>query len=260
MRTSSPWLHNLVLSTLLWGASPGTAQEFDHTHARWTSQLVEFVQNGRVSYGDWKQSASPRLDAYLAHLASVEPTSYATWDRPQQLAYWINAYNAAMIRLVLDHHPLESVRDIGFLPFAVFRKDVATFAVAGDKPISLNHIEHEILRKQFDEPRIHFAIVCASIGCPGLRQKAYEPANLDAQLDEAARAFVRDPTKNRFDGTTGILHLSSIFDWFKEDFVGPDGSMTDYIARFSAEGSEIRSRDKEITILWNNYDWNLNGD
>lgn len=250
-----------LAATLLFGwASVSTAESFDHSHAEWTAQLSRFVEDGRVHYSEWKRDSASPLDDYLSALGSVEPDAYASWKETEKLAFWLNAYNAVMIRMVLDHHPIESVRDIGFLPFAVFRKDAARFNALGGKDISLNHIEHEILRKQFNEPRIHFAIVCASIGCPRLRSAAYDAAKIESQLEEAARDFVRDPTKNHFDPTTGTLHLSSIFDWFEKDFGKDRRSLVDYVAGYRLEGAEIQSRRDNLSVHWNDYDWKLNGD
>jgi hypothetical protein len=232
----------------------------DHEHRSWTTLLGKYTQNGFVEYGKMKGGAARTLDAYLASLEAVCGTDYASWSEPERLAYWINAYNAYTIKLILDHYPLKSIRSIGFLPGSAFRRDFIPLQLR-PSPLSLDDIEHEILRKQFREPRIHFAIVCASTSCPALRSEAFVARDLDRQLDEAARAFIRDPRRNRVDATTGRLQLSSIFNWFREDFERGGGSLAGFAARYADETmtAAIRARDGKPDIEFLDYDWSLNG-
>lgn len=124
--------------------------------------------------------------------------------------------------------------------------------------LSLNDIEHEILRKQFDEPRIHFAIVCASKSCPVLRTEAYRAKDLESQLDEAARTFIRDPSRNRFDPGSRVLRLSSIFKWFREDFERAAGTLPAFVARYHDESSAVALRTGGLRVEFLEYDWSLN--
>ncbi|MCC7542186.1 MAG: DUF547 domain-containing protein, partial [Deltaproteobacteria bacterium] len=182
----------------------------DSDHAEWTALLRQHVHDGRVDYRGFA-ARGPALDSYLRTLESACRGGYATWSQPERLAYWINVYNAYTVRLVLDHYPIDSIRSIGVLPLAAFRETFIPLEGLRGHRLSLNDVEHDILRGEFADPRIHFAIVCASRSCPALRSEAYRAANLDRQLDEAARAFMRDRTKNHFDSASRTLHLSSIF-------------------------------------------------
>ncbi len=181
---------------------------FDHEHRSWTAILAPYVRDGAVDYRGLADHGQPALNAYLSALSAASPAE-SGWTREERLAFWINAYNAFTIRLMLDHYPLPSIRSIGFLPLAAFRTKFVPLG-AGRTPMSLNVIENEILRKQFLDARVHFAIVCASKSCPALRSEAYRSRDLDQQLDAAARAFLDDRSKNRWDPTSRTLSLSSI--------------------------------------------------
>lgn len=236
-----------------------TCALFDQEHTAWTSMLRHYVRDGVVDYASWKRSGEGDLDAYLASLQSVCGGHYNTWSRPQKLAFWINAYNAYTVRLVLNHYPLRSIWDIGLLPGAPFREDFIPMRKLRGDTISLNDIEHEILREELRESRIHFAIVCASKSCPALRSEAYRAADLDRQLDDAARSFVRDATKNRFDASARTLWLSSIFDWFHEDFERASTSVPAYVARYADESTARAIGAGDVRVQHLDYDWSLNG-
>ena len=245
-------------------ASPARAgdatsgQPFDHEHAAWTRLLQRFVRDGLVDYRGLKTEAAGALDAYLRDLASVTPAQYDTWTRNEQLAFWINAYNAYAIRLVLDHHPLRSIRSIGLLPGAAFRKSFIPMEPLRRRKLALDTIEHDILRGEFHEPRIHFAIVCASRSCPILRDEAYRGSELESQLDDAARRFVGDPRRNRFNAATRTFHASSIFMWFHEDFERSAGSLSSFLARYADEPAAGALRAGDVRIDHLDYDWSLN--
>jgi hypothetical protein len=217
------------------------------------------VHAGHVDYSGIAQGGEAELAAYLGALESARRADYEPWTREQKLAFWINAYNAHMIRLVLDHYPLKSVQDIGVLPGAAFRKRF--IAMPGLRPgkLSLDDIEHRILRQELSEPRIHGAIVCASAGCPALRSEAYRAADLDRQLDEAMRAYIGDGTRNRFDAASNTFHLSSIFKWFREDFERAAGSLPAFVARYAEEPLATALRTGDVRIDFLDYDWSLNG-
>lgn len=244
------------------GAAAGAdvCPTFDHEHAAWTTVLARYVRDGGVDYAGLKRSGGPALDSYLRSLESVCRGHYDSWTNEQKLAFWINAYNAYTVKLILNHYPLTSIRSIGLLPGAAFRESFIPLRSLRGKVLSLNDIEHEILRREFREPRIHFAINCASKSCPELRSEAYRAATLDAQLTQAARGFVQDPTKNRFDAESRTLRLSSIFDWFREDFERSARTLPAFVARYAepATASALTSG-STVRVEFLDYDWSLNG-
>ena len=176
-------------------------------HDLWDALLKEYVKDGRVNYQLLYENRE-QLDIYLARLQSHPPS--ADWSREEQLAYWINAYNAFTIKIILIHYPVKSIKDIGSklqIPLVNSTWDIH-FIEIGDKELSLNDIEHRILRKEFNEPTIHFAIVCASMSCPPLRNEAYFASNIDKQLNEQALAFINDENKNHL--TADHIEISKI--------------------------------------------------
>lgn len=234
-------------------------QLLDHTHGAWTALLERHVREGFVDYAAIKQESREALERYLADLAGVCRDHYASWSAPRKVAFWINAYNAYTVKLIVDHHPVKSIRSIGVLPLAAFRKDFIPMDKLRGKPISLNDLEHEILRKEFHEPRIHFGIVCASKSCPILRTEAYRADRLDGQLDASARDFLGEPSRNRYDAATNTLHLSAIFKWFREDFEKAKGSLPAFVSPYLGPelAGKLGSLKPRIEFL--DYDWSLNG-
>jgi len=248
----------LLLATLAFtpaiSESPGVAT-FDHSI--FDRLLGEHVDaDGLVDYAAF--DADPSFDAYLGRLASADLSAL---DAEERLALWINAYNAWTIELINREGRPESIKDInktlGFLSTGGAWR-VRFAEVAGDT-WTLDEIEHEIIRERFDEPRIHFALVCAAIGCPPLRAEAYTGAELDAQLDEQARVFLREaPEKNRVDVADERVYLSPIFDWYEDDFGDGREALGRYIAQWfdGAEAELLRSGDFDID--YTDYDWSLN--
>ena len=220
------------------------------SHQLFSEVLTEFVnEDGWVDYVGLSGNRG-KLDNYLKLLKLAHPED--TWSREEQLAYWVNAYNAFTLDLVLENYPLESIKDIGSwiqIPFINTPWDIK-FIEIGDKVYDLNNIEHDILRKEFDEPRIHFAIVCASYSCPRLRRQAYTAEGLERQLATAAKDFLNDPTKNTIDPENP--EISKIFSWFGGDFKKGQ-SLIDFLNQYTKvrikEGADISFRD---------YDWSLN--
>lgn len=240
------------------GGAPCVA--FDHEHAAWDAMLARYVHDGVVDYSGLTHSGTAALDGYLRALESVCRDQYVAWTREQQLAFWINAYNAYTIKLILEHYPVKSIRSIGLLPGSAFRDQLAPLRWLRKTALSLNDIENDILRKDFREPRIHFAIVCASQSCPALRSEAYRATTLDAQLTLAARRFLSDRSKNRFDPAARTLHLSSVFKWFREDFERTSRTLQAFVARYAepATATALSSGD-DVRIEFLDYDWSLNG-
>lgn len=221
-------------------------------HARWTLMLEKYVNDqGLVDYARWKEEPL-HLRAYLELLRENMPTE----DAPpqQQLAYWINLYNAFTVDLVLQHYPVDSMQNIQVndsqSPWDIPFINLPTGA------ITLNHVEHEIIRPQFNEPRIHFALVCAAISCPVLRREAYLEKTLEAQLENQAQVFLQDPTKNLFSGNTA--QISEIFDWFAEDFTKGTASqaastLVEYLNKYLSTPLP-----PDAAISYITYEWDLN--
>ncbi|MEM1319205.1 MAG: DUF547 domain-containing protein [Bacteroidota bacterium] len=219
------------------------------SHEGWEELVQQYVSpEGKVNYRGFAQ-ARPRLQQYL-QLLSDNPPHPDTWTEKQQLAYWINAYNAFTVELILQHYPTQSIQDIaGSIPMINSAWDLKFFKIGG-VDFDLNTIEHEILRKQFSEPRIHFAINCASVSCPILLNEAYKAATLEAQLQARAIYFINNPQKNRIQAQE--LQLSSIFNWFEKDFT-KTGTVVAFINQFS----ELPI-DPTAKVSYLEYDWNLN--
>jgi hypothetical protein len=235
---------------------------FDHTHADFTSLLKDIVVPGGVRYADLKQSKS-RLESYVEKLHAASPKQIESWTREQRFAFWINVYNAHTLWLVADHYPVKSIKDIGTLFTRVWNKqfiDMPSFDPEEKKAkLSLSEVEHEILRPQFKDARVHAAINCASESCPPLRAEAFVAESLDEQLEEQARAWLADESRNRFDATQGELGLSSIFDWFKDDFERESGSVQAWVAAHAPEETGAWLRDaKGVKIRFLDYSWKLN--
>jgi hypothetical protein len=219
---------------------PDLAQE-PPSHLAWDQLLRQHVNaDGWVDYQSFNSDRN-ELIAYLKLLSDHPPSEQ--WSRQAQLAYYINLYNAATVLLILEHYPLESIRDIK-RPWGEQRIQI------GDQRYSLGEIEHGILRKM-GEPRIHFAINCASVSCPKLLTEAFTEAALESQLEGAARDFINDPSRN--DLSNGQARLSKIFKWYRKDFRTADTSPINYINRYLAEPLPANTR-----VLFLPYDWSLN--
>ncbi len=253
----SPHAVVLVFFAILSGTSAAHAAcaTVDHTHAAWTSIVARWVHKGRVDYAGLKSDGNAALDAYLSTLSGTCAKDYETWSTPERIAFWLNVYNAFSVRQILDHYPITSVRKIGWLPGAAFRNSFIPMPNLKGGSISLDDIEHATLRRDFQEPRIHFALVCAARSCPPLRSEAYRADNLDRQLDDQGRTFLRDTAKNRFDAAQHRLYLSSIFKWFRGDFEAAAGSLPAFVAGY-LEDPRAAASGVEIEFL--DYDWALN--
>jgi hypothetical protein len=236
------------------------AGALDHSHAQWDVLLKKHVvpvDGGKASRVRYAGMAADKaaLERYLGELSAVKQAEFERWTREQQVAFLINAYNAFTVQKVLTRYPdLRSIWDFGKIfgnPF----KD--RFFVLLEKSSSLDEIEHGILRKKYREPRVHFALNCASVGCPMLREEAYRAAGLEQQLSDQQSRFLSDRSRNRLRGER--LEVSRIFDWYGEDF----RPLEAYFARFAsaladdAAGRElIRKHAAKISFL--DYDWTLN--
>lgn len=261
------------------GSSPGS-EPTSHKNRNWTphtyqSALKYVDETGLVDYEGLKLSRN-LLDNFSEELARLSRDAYSSWNREEQIAFWLNAYNGLTLLTIVNHYPIQPTF-FGSLRFP--RNSVRQISGVWDRnkfvvmgaPTTLDQIEHEILRKSFSEPRIHVALVCAAMGCPPLRNQPYEGAQLDSQLNDQARRFLGHPMKFRIDRGEKTVYLSKILDWYGEDFVeqfsgtsnfkGHDrqvqavlnfvsGYLTDEDSRFLRKG--------QYQVRFLTYDWSLN--
>ncbi len=244
---------------------------FDHTHAAWDGLLrkhVRLTTEGGASQVNYKALAEERaaLRAYLQSLSAVPAAQFASWSKTQQYAFLANAYNAFTVEKILTRYPnLKSIRDFGSIIGNPWKDRF--FTLLG-KPQHLDGVEHETMRAPgaFDDPRVHVAVNCASVGCPMLNNRAYTPERLDAQLDDLFTRFMSDRSRNRYSAQTKTVELSRIFDWYGNDFAkGHRGfsSVNDVVSKYAdqladspADRAQLRAGQTPITFL--DYDWSLN--
>jgi len=248
-----------IAMTVLLVVTPGriVAQAAAPSHEAFDTLLRRHVRGGLVDYDAFERA--PEFRAYLDLLARTDP---ATLPRAEQLALWINAYNAYTIQQINAHHERRSIKNInktgGLLSLGGAWKEA--MATVGGTRYTLDQIEHERIRPVFREPRVHFALVCAAMGCPPLRSEAYRAEALDQQLDDQAHEFlVRSPGKNRVDASRKTVWLSPIFKWYRKDFADTDAALLQALARYIPPGAErdlLTSGKARIT--WTEYDWSLN--
>ncbi|WP_080237235.1 DUF547 domain-containing protein [Spirosoma rigui] len=221
------------------------------SHALFDQLAKKYInEKGLVNYKGFK-SDEKELKKYLDLLAKNPPTD--KWSQEEQMAYWINAYNANTIQLILEHYPVKSIKDIGSkikIPFVNTPWDIK-FIKVGNETYDLNRIEHGTLRKKFDDKRIHFALVCAARSCPRLRNEAYTGAKLNAQLDDQGSDFLNNPAKNAI--TAKKASLSKYFDWYKGDWKDDNKSVEYWVNKYSK--TKI-NQDTQISFL--DYNWDLN--
>ena len=257
----------LGLLLLALSVSPALAERpFDH--GAWDTLLRDHVtwqRQGRTSTVDYDGFATDRqaLHAYLERLSAVSAERFQQWPRDARLAFLINAYNAFTVELILRQNPRpDSIRDIGSIFRGPWKQRF--FTLLG-KERTLDDVEHGLIRDNpaLMDARIHFAVNCASVGCPALRPEAYTAGALDRQLDDATGRFLSDRQRNRY--RDGVLEVSSIFDWYQEDFEAAAGSLGawladqgDALALPDDARQRLRAGDLEIDFL--DYDWSLNGD
>jgi len=225
-------------------------------HSNWNALLQKYVdQQGMVQYTAWKRNAGDLqvLDQYLQLLSH----SNGQGTKEEQLAFWINAYNAVTVKGILKEYPTSSIRNHTAKVFGYnIWKNLKL--IVGGKPVSLDEMEHQVLRKM-GEPRIHFAIVCASIGCPRLLNEAYVADRLEEQLTLNAKAFFADPSKCRYDSKSGVFYMSPILEWFGEDFGSSQGlqlqKVSSWLPDSAAQQAAASGKGKMIFV---DYDWGLN--
>ncbi len=243
----------VVASTLL--AVPAGAQTFDHS--RFDELLKKHVVKGMVDYDAFAQSG-----AFKEYLQSLGHADVARLGDRERLALWIDAYNAYTIALINKYEERGSIKNIaegiGFeRAKGAWKQPIVQ---VGGKTYTLDEVENDIIRKQFREPRIHFALVCAAMSCPPLRSEAYTGAKLDAQLDSQARAFILDEARGSWvDVKKAVLHASRIFEWYKDDFGGSDAAVGRFIAQYHRDSPEKQLLlDGRFKMEYLEYDWTLN--
>lgn len=244
------------------------AQGFDPAHREWDALLKKHVvlgAGGKASQVRYAAFAKDRaaLKSYLDALSGVPGATFDAWPKAERIAFLINAYNAFTVELILANYPVKSIKDIGGILDNRWKR---RFFTLFGKPASLDMVEHEMLRKPgaYDDPRVHFAVNCASIGCPMLREEAYTAAKLEGQLEEQTRRFLGDRSRNRY--ASGRLEVSEIFKWFREDWErGALGYRTreQFFAKYAdllADDAAARRlvAEAKAPIAHLDYDWSLN--
>lgn len=238
---------------LLLALTPAWA--FDHTHAAWGALVARHVvvlEGGKASRVNYAGMAGERaaLQRYLGEVSATPKSEFDAWSRAQQIAFLINAYNAFTVEKILVRYPgIRSIRDYGRVFGNPFKDEF--FALLGRRA-SLDWIEHDTLRKQYRDPRLHYALNCASVGCPMLREEPYVAPRLETQLEDQARRFLSDSLRNRY--RDGRLEVSKIFDWYREDFEPRNAYFARYAALLGGDADAVGKA--RITFL--DYDWALN--
>jgi hypothetical protein len=241
-----------------WAANdPGSRTSIDH--APWDRFLKKYVVTNhpsginRIRYAAVTPEDRKSLDVYVQHLQQFEVTRF---NRSEQRAYWINLYNALTLKIILDHYPVKSIRDIKISPglFSSGPWGAKLLTIQGQRA-SLDDIEHRILRPLWKDNRVHYAVNCASLGCPNLQPEAYTTENSEDLLEKGAREYVNHPRGVRLSG--GRLQLSGIYDWFQGDFGGSEDSVSRHLQRYS--NPELATRLKEFGgKISYDYDWRIN--
>ena len=262
-----------------YGIEEVKSDSFDHSYSTYNSLLNEYVENASVNYSGFIDSRA-EFETFLRTIGSVNENDYESWTQEQKLAFWINAYNAFTIKAVIDHYPIKRSFSLVGIFYAPSNSILQIKGVwtklqfrALDRMVTLDEIEHQILRKEFNEPRIHIAINCASISCPDLSNEAYVAERLEQQLAQASINFVNNPSKGiQIDEQKGKVKLSKIFKWFGEDFIQNYGGtklFNNYslkenaVLNFTAEYLESQPvkeylMNNKLKIGYLGYDWHLN--
>ncbi|HET9031742.1 MAG TPA: DUF547 domain-containing protein [Dokdonella sp.] len=250
-------------------ASGAQAEGFDQAHAAWNTLVADHVQwnaegtTSTVDYAGFARDAKA-LDAYLDTLSKIDRKTVDSWNQDDREAFLINAYNAATVKLILTRYPnLKSIKDLGGLFSSPWKKEFVD--LLGERR-SLDSIEHTLLRgaSDYSDPRIHFAVNCASIGCPALRPEAYVGATLRTQLADQTTRFLKDRSRNRLASDGKLVQVSKIFDWYAGDFDAHTGGvgafLTDHADALGLDAEKAqRLREGKLSIDFTDYDWSLNG-
>lgn len=245
----------IIVFTLIFFASvvpDSFSSEFDHEYNDYQNRISKYisVREGLVDYKQLKIH-SRGISNFLETSSNVQKKEYENWNKDQQLAFLINLYNVSTIKLILDNYPIKSIKDIE----SPWDKEFIDYL--GSK-ISLNTLEHQIIRKEFDDPRIHFALVCAAKGCPVLLTEPFIASKLESQLEEAKKMFFSTRFKNYLEISSNTLYLSPLFKWYGEDFENKSGSVKKYVIPNLTDKKLTSSQIENLKITYTDYDWTLN--
>ncbi len=243
----------LLISALSLSA-PGASAAFDQSHAAYSAILKKHVKDGWVNYRALKLDPAP-LNLYLGKLATVRESEFKRWSQNDRLAFLFNLYNAATLKLIVDHYPVKSIKDIGGWFSGPWKQKVVKLF---GQTTTLDHLEHGIIRKEYAEARAHFALVCGAKGCPPLRSEAYVGARLNDQLNDQGRTFLAQTAKNRVDAGANRIYLSPIFKWFNKDFEKKSGTVVNFVTPFLPEKDRGALVSGNFRIEYTDYDWSLN--
>ena len=242
-------IFSIILLVLLFANQSSIANPPNDSNQLYEKVLNSYLKDGLVDYLGLK-SDPKNLNKYLDQMSSTSKQTFDEWNKNEQLAFLINLYNAQTLDLVANNYPVKSIKDIASDSGGPWEQPIVT--LFGDK-ITLNALEHEVIRKNYLDPRVHFALVCAALGCPVLLNTPYQAATLENQLDQQTKAFLLDPDKNSIDSERKILRLSPVFDWYKKDFIAKSGSVIEFVNPYFNDQAN-----SDFEIQYTNYDWSLN--
>jgi len=253
----------------------GVADTENWDYAELAAALNQVNSAGMVNYGALKENRHD-LDEFSRRIAELESDTYSSWGRNEKIAFWINAYNGLTLLAIIENYPIKaSLLGSLMYPKNSIRQiagvwDDLKFTVLGED-VTLDYIEHSVLRKKFNEPRIHMALVCAAKSCPALRQEPFSGSRLDEQLDDQTRRFLKNSMKFRINRTQKVVYLSKIFDWFEKDFMDRYGTdqayrgqepavnaVLNFVNSYLSHSDRAYLKDTEFEVSYLEYDWSLN--
>lgn len=243
----------IISAIFLFNNSNILADSFNHDHKDYDLLLKSNIKDGLANYKSIKEKPES-LNSYLDTLAKVDESSFNTWSEEQRLTYLINLYNAATIKLIVDNYPVKSIKNISKEGQGPWKLEVVNLF---GKKISLDHLEHDIIRGNYNEPRVHFALVCAAVGCPKLPNEPFVASTLNQQLDNRTKLFLSEKDNNYIDENQKTVYLSSIFDWFAQDFNKTHGSVLGFVKEY-LPAEEAKKINSDYSLKFTEYDWNLN--
>jgi hypothetical protein len=243
----------LVVWMMLWAGGCSSGASFDHSHAQYGKVLRQINKGGLIDYAALK-SAPGDLNAYLNEASAISKSDFEQWNKAQQIAFLINLYNASMLKVVTDNYPITDIRKLGITKKGA--GEVQTTRLF-KKKVTLDWIS-QMLRTDYPEPRVHFALVPASLGGPALREEPYMADKLDSQLADQGRRFMSSPAKNRIDLQQHAIYLSPIFKWYAADFEKGSGSLLRFIAQFYPPPVQEELKKGGFETRFTDYDWTLN--
>jgi len=227
-----------------------TQTTFDLKHSLLQEVLNTHLESGLVDYASLKQNPN-KLNEYLKSISSVDKKTFDSWDKTEQIAFLSNAYNAYTLKLIISHYPIKSIKDIGGIIKGPWKQKIVSLF---GETTTLDHIEHGILRKNYNEARIHFALVCAAKSCPELSSNVFLSDTLDQHLDTLGENFLNRKDLNRIAESEKRIYLSPIFKWFRKDFESGGSSLADYSKKYFKSETDISN----FKISFTDYDWSLN--